>query len=397
MKTRGKLTWFAALMTLISSVSLASEFNINGFISAVGGKVIDSDGEAISYTADEYGCPDCFVADYPFAGVYDDDLTFRPDTTIGVQGNFIINDQLSATVQFVSQGAQDFDANVEWAYFSYKLNDTWTMQGGRKRLPLFYYSDFFDVGYAYTWIRAPADLYGWQIYGYDGLNFMYNTEWGDFSVTGNFWFGRDDDTNNQTLSKLYYYQQVDETWKNIAGTYLDLSKDWFSFRIIYMQNEVDRYTPDDDRQRLLDEKQFFYGISANADWGRFIVRTEYNIFNRPDAEPDVNRYTASLIALGFRAGDFTFMLTHSAFTEDYSYTFDDGVNPVQLIDDEGEVHDTDSFTIRWDFMPSVAFKLQYDQFTDDTSWNYDNGDGTIGEDKLFGDSTLISFGFDAVF
>ena len=31
-------------------------------------------------------------------------------------------------------------------YLSYEVNDNWTIQAGKKRLPLFYYSDFYDVG-----------------------------------------------------------------------------------------------------------------------------------------------------------------------------------------------------------------------------------------------------------
>jgi hypothetical protein len=378
----------------------ASEVTFNGFMSVVGGKVLSGKGEAYSSLQDAYGCPKCFVADYTVAGVYGNEWTFDPDTTFGLQGNFNITDELSATAQVVARGAQGYGANLEWAYVSYSLSDTWTFQGGRKRLPLFYYSDFFDVGYAYTWVRAPADLYGWQIYAYDGLNALYSTQWGPFSVTGNVWYGADSDDDNATLSKLYYYEPIKETWKNMAGTYLDLNWDWLGLRFIYMQNEVDRVKTVSNTVKLHDEKQYFYGFSANVDWGGLIVRTEYNIFDRPDAVPADNRYYSYLAAVGYRIKDVTLMVTRSDFKEKYSYTYTDITVPSSaesLIKDDGEVHNTTSLTLRWDFMPSVALKVQYDIFKDATSWNYDNGDGSIGTDHLFGDSKLVSVGIDAVF
>ena len=72
-----------------------------------------------------------------------------------------LGEGLSVTGQIVARGVNDFDANFEWAYISYEINDNWTVQAGKKRLPLFYYSDFFDVGYAYVWMRnLPTIIHG---------------------------------------------------------------------------------------------------------------------------------------------------------------------------------------------------------------------------------------------
>lgn len=53
----------------------------------------------------------------------------------------------------------------------------------------------------------------------------------------------------------------------------------------------------------------------------------------------------------------------------------------------GEVHHTSSAGIRWDFHPSAAFKIQYDDVKDD------GGPGM----KVAGDSKSISLGIDLVF
>lgn len=372
--------WTSVSMLLVCAAALTSarvnavEVSFNGFLSAVGGKALETDDNPYAFPCN---CP---IVDYPFVGLYDEDWTFDADTTFGLQANFTINDKLSATAQIVAHGARDYDASVQWAYLSYSLNDSWTVQAGRKRLPLFYYSDFFDVGYAMPWIRAPGDLYGWQIVGYEGLNALYNGSWGDVGVTYNIWLGRDDDDNNALLSEVYYGVQVDETWKNMIGNYLDLNYDWLTVRIVYMINEVDRliYDQAPPRVRLDSVEQEFAGIAANIDYGDLVIRSEYNTFERPDED---NEYKAALLGIGYRFGDFLPMITASRFEETATWP-------------DIEKHNTRSFSLRWDFSSSAAFKIQYDVFEDESTYFYSGNDNVS---DFIGDYKLIALGVDVVF
>ncbi|MFN4292100.1 MAG: hypothetical protein ACK4E7_14650 [Permianibacter sp.] len=352
----------------------AGEVSFNGFISAYGGKALETADNPNAYPCN------CAIVDYPFVGIYEDEWTFDPDTTFGLQANFTINDKLSATGQIVSHGSRNYDTSIQWAYLSYSLSDSWTLQAGRKRLPLFYYSDFFDVGYAMPWVRAPGDLYGWQIVGYEGLNALFNGSWGDLGVTANIWAGRDNDDENALLTEVYYGVRVDEAWKDMLGGYLDLAGEWFNVRVVYMVNKVDRLIYDEEppRVRLDDVGQKFYGIAFNIDQGNFVLRSEYNTFERPDED---NKYKASLLGIGYRFGDFLPMITASQFEETATWP-------------DIEKHDTRSFSLRWDFSSSAAFKIQYDVFTDESTYFYAGNDDVS---DFIGDSKLIAFGVDVVF
>lgn len=376
MRVTPVVRWAGAWCGLMLGVGAvhAGEVSFNGFISAYGGKALETADNPNAYPCN------CAIVDYPFVGIYEDEWTFDPDTTFGLQANFNITDELSATGQIVSHGSRNYDTSIQWAYLSYSLSDSWTLQAGRKRLPLFYYSDFFDVGYAMPWVRAPGDLYGWQIVGYEGLNALFNGNWGDLGVTANIWAGRDNDDENALLSEVYYGVRVDETWKDMLGGYLDLAGEWFNVRVVYMVNKVDRLIYDEEppRVRLDDVGQKFYGIAFNIDQGNFVLRSEYNTFERPDED---NKYKASLLGIGYRFGDFLPMITASQFEETATWP-------------DIEKHDTRSFSLRWDFSSSAAFKIQYDVFTDESTYFYAGNDDVS---DFIGDSKLIAFGVDVVF
>lgn len=376
MRMTPAVRWASAWCGLMLGIGVAQagDVSFNGFVSVFGGKALET---ADNPNAFPCNCP---IVDYPFVGIYEDDWTFDADTTFGFQANFQINDKLSATGQIVAHGARDYEANIQWAYLSYSLNDNWTMQAGRKRLPLFYYSDFFDVGYAMPWVRAPGDLYGWQIVGYEGVNALYNSSWGDWGVTANLWAGRDNDDENALLSEVYYGVRVDETWKDMIGFYFDLNRDWFNARLVYMVNKVDRLIYDETppRVRLDGVKQNFAGLAVNIDYNNLVVRSEYNTFERPDED---NKYKAALLGIGFRIGDFLPMITASQFEETATWP-------------DIEKHHTRSFSLRWDFSSSAAFKLQYDDFTDESTYFYAGNDDIS---DFVGDSRLIALGVDVVF
>ena len=134
----------AFIAPLVFSSLAIAETSVSGYVSLVGGKVFDGE---------------LFLADYPKSGIYDSDWSFTPDTSIGIQLITDLNNDIDLVVQAISNGASDYDINIDWAYLSYPINPELSIQAGRKRLPLYYYSDFFDLGYAYYWIRPPADNY----------------------------------------------------------------------------------------------------------------------------------------------------------------------------------------------------------------------------------------------
>lgn len=351
-------------LLLLQPVAYAN-VDVSGYASVIGGRVLSGTG------VESEGIPPSFLANYPLVGVYEKDWSFKPDTRFGLQFRANLTDGLSATAQVVARGADDFDARFEWAYLSYDLNDHWTLQAGKKRLPLYYYSDFFDVGYAYLWIRPPADNYTWQIFNYTGVNAMFNYFVGDWDISGNIYTGREDDSQNKLLSEYFPPRQpTREIWKNIVGGVLNLNRDWLDIRLTYMTYINERYrTIDGVVERVtwgdsLTRRGKFAGVSVNMDFGSWIFLSE---LNRLDL--DGGKFDTYMVSAGYRINQFTPYISFADF------------------DSANEKHNTTSLGLRWDFHSNAAFKFQYDDVKDKSEpfW------------EVAGDSKSITFGVDLVF
>ena len=348
-------------IALFSSCPVLADINFSGFASINAGRVLSGDG------APQYDVPPTFLADYPLVSAYEEQWSFKPESLFGLQVSADLTEGLSATAQFVSRGADDFSTKLEWAYVSYELNDNWTLQAGKKRLPLFYYSDFYDVGYAYVWMRPPADTYTWQIFNYNGINALYTGSIGDWSVAGNIYLGREDSEDNRLLSQFFFLEPTREIWKDIVGGVVNFSNDWFEVRLTHMRYTNERYRSGEqvtwDGSTERDGK--FYGLSMNADWGNVFVLTELNRLNLG------SNLDTGMISLGYRMDGVTPYIGYSKFKEDSV---------------DGENHNTTFIGLRWDFHDSAAFKIQFDD-VEDNSFDL----------AVTGDARAISFGVDLVF
>jgi predicted porin len=341
---------------------------LSGFASAVAGKVLSGERQEHYY---RYPCP-CFIADYGHGALYGPTWQVKQESKVGVQGAYALTPQLSATAQVVGRGVDGVKTRLEWAYLSYDVNDSWTVQVGRKRLPIYYYSDFQDVGYAYTWVRPPADIYGWEIVNYNGINATYRADWAGWAVKSNVFFGREDSRGN-LMQRLYYDDPQNVTWRKIFGGDLLLTRGILTTRATYIQNKVDQISQVDGTHEPDGGKQRIYGLAANLDIERWFVRSEYSVFDRSAYS---YRSRAYMVGAGGRFGDFTPMLTHTRYRERNRFT------PDAIQHDRGW-----SATLRYELGTSSALKVQWDHFKD-----------LSGTDLSYvGTSKLLSVALDTVF
>lgn len=112
--------------------------------------------------------------------IYDDKLSFDQDTRAGLQLDFVIDEKMSATLQFVSTGSVDnFDPDLSWAYLSYNIVPDLTIRAGRFRLPIYFASDYLDVGIAYPWVRPPTEVYSTiNMSNLTGIDILYSKQVG---------------------------------------------------------------------------------------------------------------------------------------------------------------------------------------------------------------------------
>ena len=376
MKGRTRTAACALLAAAVPSMHAAAvEFDFSGFASAIVGKTSGSCTESALAPRFAETCTR-FVADWGHAGVYSEDVSARPESKLGLQATARFTPQLSATGQVVARVLDKASLELEWAYLTFAPNASWTFQAGRKRVPLFFYSDFQDVGYAYPWVRVPPDVYGWDVVNYNGASATYNKTFGEWSLRSSVFGGAETSRKNK-YSKLFYEEDKDVKWPGIAGADLELQKGWFTGRVVYMRSDYeqrDRATGELDAQPSGEVKgrHQAYGGSVNIDYENWLVRTEYSIFDR-------SRYaykaTSWFVSIGHRIGSFTPMLTASDYRESTRY-------PEAY---ETTSWRTRSFTLRYDFGKSSAVKLQLDKIRDRSA------------SSLMGDATLWSASYDVVF
>jgi hypothetical protein len=104
------------------------------------------------------------------------------DSKLGVQGDVLITDQLSAVMQLVSQHNYDgtWRPQVEWANLGYQVTPDLSIRAGRTVTAPFMLSDTRMVAYTYAWVRPPQDVYaGYPITNMDGGDVHYRLRTGN--------------------------------------------------------------------------------------------------------------------------------------------------------------------------------------------------------------------------
>lgn len=117
-----------------------------------------------------------------YAGYTDEKVDWEQETKAGLQFDFQINERAKFVTQVVADSRYDYDPKFEMAYAAYEF-ESFTARAGKLRLPLFFYSDYIDLGYAYPMIRPSQELYENIILkGYTGADLLIPIEFENSSL-----------------------------------------------------------------------------------------------------------------------------------------------------------------------------------------------------------------------
>lgn len=348
-----------------------SALKLSGFLSLVGGKVSGSlDGSYVGPAAiDGHDCP-CYVADWGNAGVYTKHFSLAPESRAGVQAKYTVNPMLSVVGQVVVRGS-DPVPNLQWAYASFALSKQWEVQVGRKRIPLYYYSDFQDIGVSYPWVAVPPELYGWEATNYNGASVRYKTALGDTSISASLFAGKET-VRDSLYQRLFYDSQTKVAWNKLIGADAEANHGPLTVRAVYMQTTVHSTNPTaglDDTARLK-----AYGVALNLDFEDWFVLSELTQLTR-DVDTGY-RITAPALTVGagYHFGKWTPFLNYARYVE---RTSDATAYAPQS-------YKRASITLRYDVDARSALKAQLDRQRDVTH-NF-GGDVTVmrlAYDRLF--------------
>jgi len=354
----------------------ASDLKFSGFLSIGGGMVDDEKS-------------------LPYAGYSEEDFNFN-NNILGLQVTGPVAEKLTATAQFIARSGDDYNVASEWAYVSYQATSSTKIRAGRLRTPFYMYSDFLDVGYAYSWISPPREVYYLPFNNVDGIDFYTTGSWGGFDTSLQGYFGSftdELDFSGQVLSTKTRNQI------GVAGT---IGKDWWTLRAAYHEAELTidfsqvplgatatvgsfsntlrsfNFTKNADDILTEKDNASFAELGLNIDTGRFVAAAEYVEFQPKGSF--LSKNIREYVMLGVRTGDWLFHITGSQSNDEASHPESSIPANVTLpvvgstnflianlkALAASQVVDRDVLTlgVRWDFTSSAALKLQYDDVDD---------------------------------
>ena len=354
-----------ALATAIPAMSAHAEISFHGFANIVAGQASSDD--------QLWG--------------YDDNVDFKQGSLFALQASTDLGEKLSATVQIVSRGEDDWDTEFEWAYLSYQVNDQLQVLAGRQRLPLYMYSDYLDVSYAMPWISPPRGVYDIELNGYDGLSANYSFTLGEFDTNIQAVYGSEESTID--LGGRTVAGEFDD----IYGAIVTLNRDWLTLRAGYFGNknvippialrpilegwqQVEGGQHVIDQITIVDDSTNFLEFGFRVDYNNLLLIGEYTRLDG-DGNTPIIEDESMYITAGYR---FDNVLVHLTYGEDETTTNRvlDTLTATQISENnalvnrtrsllEGQQSDNSYITVgtRWDFHDSAALKVEYTRFDDD--------------------------------
>lgn len=353
---------FAASLAVSFSFGSYAAVDVNGFASIRGGAALGSD-ESL------YG--------------YDDDFSFKNESLAALQVKSDLGDRLSVTTQLIGRGSEDWDVKFDWAFLSYELTDNLSINAGRLRMPLYKYSDFRDVGYAYDWSRVPQSVYALGFDNIEGASLYYTSTLGSFDSSLQFILGSYDGevTIGSTVS--------DATLDNITGLGWEISSDGYSLRLVYLVSKLNFAVAPINALAtqltglglgslaqsidIVDESSSFTGIGFNIDKNDWVVAAEITSGVVQDSVlPDQDSYYFSI---GHRFDSVTPFVSFEKDDNKAKQEIYAGLpanSPVYgpvfgLVNALAQERNTFNVGLRYDFHPSAAFKAQYTEADDKTA------------------------------
>lgn len=336
----------------------------------------------------------------------------RDFNTLGLRMDADMGNKLRFVTQMVAKGENAYDPEVDWMFVTYNIQPNFNIALGKLRMPLFYYSDFLDVSYAYQWIAAPTSVYHNSTDVIDGAKLRYLGQFGRWTSDLNIWLGSADDEAYASDNGAGMSWQLEREWLTLRAVYsmgvISSDEGNAQFHITELDEGLQNvaqalnaaYAADIDLSQALDDLKLerddaaFVGVGAFMDFGRSFfaleaTRTEadntltmgvlhawymmagirlphnwsvsltyVNDDNRPTNDSKKNAaavYDEVYAALSGYMSDSTY---GASVTQLIAATAE--LTAPQVVDAIQDYEaDTYMLSTRWDFHPAAAFKAEY--------------------------------------
>lgn len=362
----------ALLLGMLTSMSVFSEVQINGFASVVMGVDLEDDGHP--------------------TGDYDARVDNLQESRVALQWAADMGDGMRFVGQTMARGDSEtgYVLNYDWAYFDLNVGDSGKLKMGRLRVPFYKYSDYLDVGYAYHWITPPKSMYSLSFSNADGLGYQHNFNHGSLEHSINLMYGRYQgllalggvDTEGE-LNNLFAIN-----WSGAIGNH-EFYAAYAHAKVTIAAAVFDTANPalggatvaslaaDPNDVYIADDFGDFVGVGYKGAFGDINVYAE---FSRVTLEDSIlQESSGGYVGVSYAMGDYTYHVTYET-EEDTAVDIDGsavlGSVPVTTAtlksvaqtlgnrSNEGEAS-TITFGVRKDIGNSSAFKVDLSSYTED--------------------------------
>jgi len=300
-------------------------------------------------------------------------------------GSFKLNPYLTGTFQALSRQnyAGKFTPEVEWLFLKGQVSDSAAVRIGRIGTPFFMVSDFREVGYANTTLRAPENTYVLApLRTIDGIDVNCLFEFGNILVSGQAFFGeREQNFRDESVIIL----------KDVMGANIAFERGVARLRFSYVDTSITVRSDSYDQFKVgleqaaqlvpqlavaaedfngKSKRTTFAGVGLELDMAPWFVVTEYT--QRRAEKSFVSSVNGAYLTAGFRWNNLTPYVTVS----DHKQVSKTGIDfpPVPQIAplaaglaaayapvDQSAV----ALGLRWDLFNSAALKFQFENISRD--------------------------------
>ncbi len=336
------------------------------------------------------------VGDTPFG--FRDTLTYRSDTVLALQFDYQLSEDTKLVSQLMANGRSSFDVDAEWIYLSRKMTDNWTVRAGRLRLPIYYFSDFIEVGFAYPWARPPIEVYASTQPNFEGVDMLYRFGFDEWTFVGQVYSGTtaiDGKAENYVPPSVGTVKLADDEFKgtDYFGGNIVASHDALNFRLGYFHFDVggtlDFTNSNFPAVGIINFSQLCEYLTGAVLYNDDIwfALFEVGLLNKRSIGPLPDQLS-SITTLGRRFGKW---MPHLSFTNLYTYNDPEPTEP----DPKSAIYQDRSYTLglRYDMLANTSIKLEV------CHYNYFAGShGMFGVNEDFDDSlSIYTVSIDSVF
>ena len=310
-----------------------------------------------------------------------DDVTFLQDSKFGLQVTADVAEDMQVVAQILASAEDDnYSMDVEWAYLDYAASESTMLRAGRIKQPVFLISDYLEVGYAYPWIRPPAEAYSnMPVDSIIGVEVLYQTKIGSMNFGVQPYFG----SNTEGVPG----EQANFFADNYIGMALRLENRYFTIQLSSFQTDVSTIGTRENGDSLNSEGTAALSVaSLSWDVANFVGYTEFTTrdieadseilvgVNDVDFDALFADQDGYYLTLGYRMGKYLPHLTFAAIDSDPA-------GPPNT-HTQGARQETVTLGLRYELNDSAALKMEYAQI--------------VREDELFNPGLFSSFDLEDV-